>query len=101
MDCWDGDNEPEIYHGRTLTSHILFRDVIKAINATAFATSEYVLILFFYSLFLERRSCSYPVILSLENHCSIPMQQKMAHYLKEILGGGYSVKNFSTYLGFL
>ncbi|XP_065844424.1 1-phosphatidylinositol 4,5-bisphosphate phosphodiesterase zeta-1-like isoform X2 [Oscarella lobularis] len=68
LDCWDGDDEPEIYHGRTLTSHILFRDVIEAINESAFATSDY------------------PVILSLENHCSIPMQQKMAHYMKEILG---------------
>ena len=47
VDCWDGDDEPEIYHGRTLTSHILFRDVIEAINESAFATSEYVLILFF------------------------------------------------------
>lgn len=37
LDCWDGsDNEPVIYHGYTLTSKILFRDVIKAIKENAF-----------------------------------------------------------------
>ncbi len=30
MDCWDGeDGEPIIYHGYTLTSKILFKDVIQ------------------------------------------------------------------------
>jgi len=29
----------------------------------------------------------YPVILSLENHCTLPNQQKMAQILEEILGG--------------
>ena len=33
IDCWDGDDdEPEVYHGHTLTSHILFKDVIVAIK---------------------------------------------------------------------
>ena len=41
VDCWDGPNdEPMIYHGRTLTSKILFKDVIDAINDCAFETSE-------------------------------------------------------------
>lgn len=31
--------------------------------------------------------CRYPVILSLENHCSVPMQRVMAKHLQEILGG--------------
>lgn len=40
LDCWDGsDDEPEIYHGYTLTSHILFKDVIKAIKEHAFKVS--------------------------------------------------------------
>ena len=30
---------------------------------------------------------SYPVILSIENHCSVEQQRKMAECLKEILGG--------------
>ncbi|PKU36129.1 1-phosphatidylinositol -bisphosphate phosphodiesterase delta-1 [Limosa lapponica baueri] len=37
LDCWDGPNsEPVIYHGYTLTSKILFSDVIKAIKNYAF-----------------------------------------------------------------
>uniref|UniRef100_A0A672P6W5 Phosphoinositide phospholipase C n=1 Tax=Sinocyclocheilus grahami TaxID=75366 RepID=A0A672P6W5_SINGR len=69
LDCWDGANgEPVIYHGHTLTSKVLFKDVIKAIKEYAFKTSQY------------------PVILSLENHCSIEQQKIMAHHLTSILG---------------
>ncbi|XP_061791484.1 1-phosphatidylinositol 4,5-bisphosphate phosphodiesterase delta-1-like [Nerophis lumbriciformis] len=69
LDCWDGsDNEPEIYHGYTLTSKILFKDAIKAIKEFAFKTSEY------------------PVILSLENHCSVEQQKVMAQHMSSILG---------------
>lgn len=69
FDCWDGDyDEPVIYHGHTLTSKILFKDVITAIKENAFKVSPY------------------PVILNMENHCSVPYQKKMAHYLKTILG---------------
>ncbi|KXJ29010.1 1-phosphatidylinositol 4,5-bisphosphate phosphodiesterase delta-4 [Exaiptasia diaphana] len=68
LDCWDGDDgEPIVYHGHTLTTKILFKDIIKAINDSAFMTS------------------SYPVIVSLENHCSLDVQKKMASYLVEIL----------------
>ncbi|XP_029309358.1 1-phosphatidylinositol 4,5-bisphosphate phosphodiesterase delta-1-like [Cottoperca gobio] len=69
LDCWDGsDEEPEIYHGYTLTSKILFKDAIKAIKEYAFKTSDY------------------PVILSLENHCSVKQQEVMAHHMSSILG---------------
>ena len=41
MDCWNGDDgEPIIYHGHTLTSKILFKDVIQAVNEHAFLYSE-------------------------------------------------------------
>lgn len=41
LDCWDGANgEPVIYHGYTLTSKVLFRDVIKAIKDFAFKVHE-------------------------------------------------------------
>ncbi|XP_061777258.1 1-phosphatidylinositol 4,5-bisphosphate phosphodiesterase delta-1a isoform X3 [Nerophis ophidion] len=75
LDCWDGPNgEPVVYHGYTLTSKILFRDVIQAIKDFAFKTSEY------------------PVILSLENHCSVPQQRLMAHHMVSILGGALVTK---------
>ncbi|XP_078385985.1 1-phosphatidylinositol 4,5-bisphosphate phosphodiesterase delta-3-like isoform X2 [Cetorhinus maximus] len=69
LDCWEGPNgEPIIYHGYTLTSKILFKDVITTIRDYAFTVSLY------------------PVILSLENHCGVEQQIVMAQHLKEILG---------------
>ncbi|KAM5153035.1 1-phosphatidylinositol 4,5-bisphosphate phosphodiesterase delta-4 [Mantella aurantiaca] len=69
VDTWDGPNgEPIVYHGHTFTSKILFRDVMSAINKYAFRASEL------------------PVILSLENHCSVEQQDTMAQHLKSILG---------------
>ncbi|XP_069814924.1 1-phosphatidylinositol 4,5-bisphosphate phosphodiesterase delta-1 isoform X1 [Dendropsophus ebraccatus] len=69
LDCWDGPNgEPVIYHGYTLTSKILFKDVIKTIKNYAFKTTPY------------------PVIISLENHCTLDQQKTMAKHLKNILG---------------
>ncbi|XP_062049327.1 1-phosphatidylinositol 4,5-bisphosphate phosphodiesterase eta-2 [Lepus europaeus] len=69
VDCWDGpDGEPIVHHGYTLTSKILFRDVVETINKYAFLKNEY------------------PVILSIENHCSVAQQKKMAQYLTAILG---------------
>ncbi|XP_072100935.1 1-phosphatidylinositol 4,5-bisphosphate phosphodiesterase eta-2a isoform X2 [Mobula birostris] len=76
VDCWDGpDGEPIVHHGYTLTSKILFRDVIETINKYAFVKSEY------------------PIILSIENHCSVPQQKKMAQYLLEILGDKLDVSS--------
>ncbi|XP_076339303.1 1-phosphatidylinositol 4,5-bisphosphate phosphodiesterase delta-4-like isoform X4 [Tachypleus tridentatus] len=69
LDVWDGpDDEPVIYHGYTFTTKILFRDVIIAIKTNAFKSSQY------------------PVILSIENHCSVEQQNKMAKHLVNILG---------------
>ncbi|NXI74546.1 PLCZ1 phosphodiesterase, partial [Anseranas semipalmata] len=69
IDCWDGsNNEPVVYHGHTLTSKITFCSVIHVIDKYAFVASEY------------------PVVLSLENHCSPKQQEVMAEYLENILG---------------
>ncbi|XP_074537026.1 1-phosphatidylinositol 4,5-bisphosphate phosphodiesterase eta-2a [Halichoeres trimaculatus] len=79
VDCWDGqDGEPIVHHGYTLTSKILFKDVIETINKYAFVKNDY------------------PVILSIENHCSVPQQKKMAQYLIEILGDKLDVSNIKA-----
>ncbi|XP_062843280.1 1-phosphatidylinositol 4,5-bisphosphate phosphodiesterase delta-1b isoform X2 [Trichomycterus rosablanca] len=75
LDIWDGsDGEPVIYHGYTLTSKILFKDAIQAIKEYAFKTSEF------------------PVILSLENHCSMDQQKLMAQHMTSILGSALLTK---------
>ena len=67
LDCWNGeDGQPIIYHGHTMTSKIKFYDVIVAINEYAFRTSPY------------------PLILSLENHCNVDQQNKMAQIMKNV-----------------
>ncbi|XP_070770200.1 1-phosphatidylinositol 4,5-bisphosphate phosphodiesterase delta-4 isoform X2 [Enoplosus armatus] len=69
VDCWDGsDGEPVVYHGHTLTSKILFRDIISTLKEYAFKVSDF------------------PVILSLENHCGVEQQAVMARHLSQILG---------------
>uniref|UniRef100_A0A671KSQ3 Phosphoinositide phospholipase C n=1 Tax=Sinocyclocheilus anshuiensis TaxID=1608454 RepID=A0A671KSQ3_9TELE len=69
VDCWNGSNgEPVVYHGHTLTSKILLKDVIATIANYAFKASEY------------------PLIVSIENHCSIEQQEVMARYFRDILG---------------
>ncbi|XP_031621922.1 1-phosphatidylinositol 4,5-bisphosphate phosphodiesterase gamma-1-like, partial [Contarinia nasturtii] len=69
LDCWDGpENMPLIFHGHTFTTKIKFRDVIKTIKEHAFVTSEY------------------PVILSIEQNCSLAQQRKMAHAMIEVFG---------------
>ncbi|KAK7919481.1 hypothetical protein WMY93_010765 [Mugilogobius chulae] len=58
LDCWDGEKgEPVIYHGHTLTSKVPFDE-----------------------------ASPYPLILSLENHCSVEQQTVMARQLRAILG---------------
>ena len=69
LDCWNGDDGfPIIYHGHTLTTKISFREVVVAIKKSAFVTSPY------------------PVILSIENHCSVAQQKKMAEIFEDVLG---------------
>nr|XP_040036319.1 1-phosphatidylinositol 4,5-bisphosphate phosphodiesterase eta-1 isoform X3 [Gasterosteus aculeatus aculeatus] len=76
VDCWDGpDGEPMVQHGYTLTSKIPFKSVIETINKYAFINNQY------------------PVILSIENHCSIQQQKKIAQYLREIFGDKLDVRD--------
>ncbi|XP_042312771.1 1-phosphatidylinositol 4,5-bisphosphate phosphodiesterase epsilon-1 isoform X2 [Sceloporus undulatus] len=69
LDCWDGDDGmPVIYHGHTLTTKIPFKEVVEAIDRSAFITSDM------------------PIIISIENHCSLPQQRKMADIFKNTFG---------------
>uniref|UniRef100_A0A4W4FQ13 1-phosphatidylinositol 4,5-bisphosphate phosphodiesterase gamma n=1 Tax=Electrophorus electricus TaxID=8005 RepID=A0A4W4FQ13_ELEEL len=69
LDCWDGpDGMPVIYHGHTLTTKIKFYDVLMTIKEHAFITSDY------------------PIILSIEDHCSIVQQRNMASYFRKVFG---------------
>lgn len=69
IDCWDGpNNEPKATHGMTLTGNILVKDVLKAVAIYGF------------------KKTPYPMLLSLENHCSIEQQVVMANEIREILG---------------
>ena len=69
LNCWDGpNNEPIICHGLTSSSGIRLTDVVQVIANNAFAVSEY------------------PLILSIENNCSIPQQVVLAEVLKTYLG---------------
>ena len=68
IDCWDGESGPIVYHGYTQTSKIDFDDVIKAISMNCWNTSDY------------------PLILSLENHCDLDNQAKMASIMKRYFG---------------
>ncbi|XP_071354935.1 1-phosphatidylinositol 4,5-bisphosphate phosphodiesterase beta-2 [Trachinotus anak] len=83
LDCWKGkppDEEPIITHGFTMTTEILFKDVIEAIAESAFKTSQY------------------PVILSFENHVdSVKQQEKMANYCKTIFGDALLTEPLDKY----
>ncbi|XP_066603951.1 1-phosphatidylinositol 4,5-bisphosphate phosphodiesterase epsilon-1-like isoform X2 [Prorops nasuta] len=69
LDCWDGDDgSPLIYHGHTFTTKIPFRSVVEAIDRSAFISSPY------------------PVILSIENHCSQNQQARMAQIFQSVFG---------------
>jgi hypothetical protein len=87
LDIWDGeivDNVPSpvVWHGHTMTSKILFKDIIKAIK-----------------LFLNFHPDTFPIILSFENHCTIRFQEIMAEQLVRILGNSLYIPNEGSLQG--
>lgn len=74
LDVWDGyerrgDLIPVIYHGHTLTTKIELQMVLMVVNNH-----------------LAKHPDTYPIILSIENHCSMPYQEAMAKMIKYIFG---------------
>jgi len=73
LDCWDGEKvkggqepNPVVFHGHTLTSKILFYDILQVVKN-----------------YLDDNPNTYPIILSLENHCSHPFQSALAKALTD------------------
>ncbi|CAE6502781.1 unnamed protein product [Rhizoctonia solani] len=68
VDIWDGDYEPVITHGRTLTGSVSLRHVAQAIAKYAFIASPY------------------PVIISAEMHAGIEQQSMVGRIFREEFG---------------
>ncbi|XP_044026993.1 inactive phospholipase C-like protein 2 isoform X2 [Siniperca chuatsi] len=69
VDIWDGpDEEPVVCTGHTLSPPLALHCVLEAIGRFAFVSSEY------------------PLIVCIENHCSLRQQKVMWQHLMRILG---------------
>ncbi|KAG5715311.1 1-phosphatidylinositol-4,5-bisphosphate phosphodiesterase 1, partial [Termitomyces sp. T112] len=68
LDIYDGDTEPVVFHGKTLTSKVSVRDICSAIAKYAFVTSPY------------------PVLISAEIHCSVKQQDILVKIMTEVFG---------------
>lgn len=79
IDCWDGKVEPVVTHGNTLTTRVTFSDCIKTVDKFAFYSSEY------------------PLIISLEVHCSPPQQEMMAETMKTIFADKLVLEPLQTH----
>lgn len=66
LDIFDGDHEPMIFHGKTLTTKVSLREVCQVIKKYGFVASPY------------------PIILSAEVHCSVAQQDMIAAIMIEV-----------------
>lgn len=73
-----------IRFSHTMTTKILFEDIIKAIKH-----------------FLNFNPNIFPIVLSFENHCSIPYQEVMAEQLVRILGKSLYIPPDDSLFGLL
>ena len=73
LDTYDGNPEPIVTHGGTLTSKLGFREAVRAVRDYAFREQNV-------------RPSKYPVIITLENHCTVAQQAFQASILREELG---------------
>ncbi|KAK4546800.1 hypothetical protein LTR36_001532 [Oleoguttula mirabilis] len=70
IDCWDGDDgRPMVTHGRTMTTKVSFEDCVSVIAKNAFTRSPY------------------PLIVSLEVHCSSEQQATLVELMMKYFDG--------------
>ena len=65
IDCWDGKDQPVVTHGMTFCTNLGFEELIRDMQPLAFKYS------------------SYPLVLSLEMHCSRSKRDTIADVLKK------------------
>ncbi|KAI0172089.1 PLC-like phosphodiesterase [Hypoxylon sp. FL1284] len=81
IDAWDNEDnmdEPKVTHGYTLVSHIPFRAVCETIRDVVDMEAAQ-----------SSNAQGYraaPIMLSLENHCSPPGQQRLVEIMRDIFG---------------
>ncbi|KAI2609521.1 PLC-like phosphodiesterase [Hypoxylon fragiforme] len=81
IDAWDdedNEDEPKVTHGYTLVSHIPFRAVCETIRDVVDREAEQA-----------QNAQGYraaPILLSLENHCGVHGQARLAEIMKEVWG---------------
>ncbi|EIN14625.1 PLC-like phosphodiesterase [Punctularia strigosozonata HHB-11173 SS5] len=68
LDIYDGEIEPCVFHGKTLTSKVAVRDICRAISKYAFVASPY------------------PIIISAEIHCGVAQQEMLVKIMQEEFG---------------
>eukprot|EP00397_Hematodinium_sp_SG-2012_P002515 GEMP01002522.1.p1 GENE.GEMP01002522.1~~GEMP01002522.1.p1 ORF type:complete len:906 (+),score=147.99 GEMP01002522.1:67-2784(+) len=73
IDLWDGDKEPIVTHGHTMCGKIAFEEVIRAVKKFGFTSSPY------------------PIVLSIEQHCSTKNIEKQGQIMAEVLGSALVV----------
>ena len=87
LDVWDGPagtSDPLVKCGRTNFSKDGARTYSnKASSSNSLVFADVILTV---GYFLQSEPQSFPVILLIENHCSLPFQKKMAANIEEILG---------------
>ena len=88
LDCYDGnDGQPVVKHAHTLVKPCSFESIIRYMEPNLFKASPYGMA----SKNELEHLCSlvarYPVILNIENHCSMEQQKELARILKDILSG--------------
>eukprot|EP00965_Chrysotila_dentata_P133401 4410986-Pleurochrysis_carterae.AAC.1 len=85
IDVFGGpQGEPQVYHKYTRTSRVPFRLVVQTINDFAFPPRGRAHGISCPAELL--RASEYPVIISVENHCPLLLQERMAEILTTVLG---------------